>query len=410
MRILVLNSGSSSLKFQLFSFEDGKGEPEHKILAKGIYERIGSDKSRLKYANLLKDREEEIDRPVSDHREALKSVLSLLVDENLGVLSSLDEIDAVGHRVVHGGEEFSGSVIIDERVKEVIKKNFELAPLHNPPNFAGIEACEELLKDIPQVAVFDTAFHQTLEPSAFLYALPYDFYKKHRIRRYGFHGTSHRYVTMETLRYLEKNFSVKPEESRIITAHLGNGASMSAVLGGKSVDTTMGFTPLEGLVMGTRSGDIDPALVIYLIRDLGMSPDDVDVLLNKKSGLLGLSGVSNDMRDLLEAEKNGNQLAHYAIEVFVRRIKKYIGAYVAVLGGLDALVFTAGIGEYSPEVRERVVEGLEVFGLTFDREKNKRVSGEFADLSVNSGLPRVLVVPTNEELMIALDTYRLVLR
>lgn len=396
MKILVLNCGSSSVKYQVF--EARKDRP----LAKGLIEKIGEETSFAKYKNLVAEKSIEKEVLCKNHEEAIKMALNILTDPATGVIKDASEIEAVGHRVVHGGETFSGSVLITDEVKKVIKECFELAPLHNPPNYEGIVACEKVLKDAKQVAVFDTAFHQTLPEHAFIYALPYEFYQKYKIRRYGFHGTSHRYVSQVAAKLLKK------EESRIITCHLGNGASMAAVKGGKSIDTTMGFTPLEGLVMGTRSGDIDPAIVIYLQEKLNMTPDEVDKLLNKKSGVLGLSGISNDFRELLKAASEGNRRAQLAVEVFCYRVKKYIGAYMAVLGGADCIVFTAGIGENNPAIREKICSGLEELGVVIDKEKNDSTKGTLAEISAPESRVKIYVIPTNEELLIAKDTYKLI--
>jgi len=314
----------------------------------------------------------------------------------------MDEIGAVGHRVVHGGEEFAESVVIDDRVKKVIKDCFDIAPLHNPPNLMGIEACQELMPNVNHVVVFDTAFHQTMEPSNFLYALPYEVYEKFRVRRYGFHGTSHFYVSHRAAEMMGKPF----EECKIITLHLGNGASMAAVKNGKVVDTTMGFTPLEGLVMGTRSGDIDPAIVFFLMEKLGLGTTEANNYFNKKAGMLGLSGVSNDLRDILEAAASGNERAQTALDVYYNRVKGYIGNYMAKLNGCDCLVFTAGVGENAIDIRENICKDLDYLGIKMDVEKNK-VRGKEVDVAAADSKVKIFVIPTNEELVIARDTYRL---
>jgi len=394
MKVLVINCGSSSVKYSLFDMED------ESVLAKGIVERVGLDNSMLKH-KAVNGRSCEREVVALNHSQALKAALEVLVDSEFGVLEDLGQIKAVGHRVVHGGEKFSGSVVIDEEVVKAIEDFSQLAPLHNPPNLLGIKACKELLPHAIQVAVFDTAFHQTLSPQAYMYALPFELYENERIRRYGFHGTSHKYVALKTAEVLGKPI----EELKIITCHLGNGCSITAVKGGKSIETSMGFTPLEGLVMGTRSGDIDPAVVVYLMEK-GMDEEEIYKLLNNKSGLLGVSGVSSDWRDVKEAALQGNERARLAAEIFIHRVKKYIGAYAAILGGLDAITFTAGIGENDPWVRERICEGLEFLGVKIDRRLNEEGSGARV-VSASDARVAVLVVPTNEELMIARDTLEL---
>ena len=397
MNILVLNCGSSSIKYKLFRM------PEGEVSAAGLLERIGEEVSVLSHrAGEGKVRRE---GRVADHREGLRWVVDALMDPEHGAIGGPSEIDAVGHRVVHGGEKFTGSVLVTSEVVETIREFSHLAPLHNPPNLMGIEAARELLPDVPQVAVFDTAFHGTMPRCAYLYAIPYEYYENYHIRRYGFHGTSHRYVTLRAAQILGRPL----EELKLITCHLGNGCSMAAVKGGRSVDTSMGFTPLEGLVMGTRSGDLDPAIVPFLARREGLSADEVEGILNKRSGLLGLSGISNDMREVERAAEGGDERAKVALEVFAYRVKKYIGAYIAVLGGLDALVFTAGIGENSYRMREMICEGLEVFGIALDHERNRRTVGrKEGDISREGSPVRVLVVPTDEELLIAEDTFEIV--
>lgn len=391
MKVLVINAGSSSLKYQLID-TDGNS-----LIAKGVCERIGIDGSNLKHQPSGKD-SVCITKSMDNHTDAIRLVLSALTDKNHGVISSLDEIGAVGHRVVHGGEAFSESVIIDESVKDVIRACIDLAPLHNPANLTGIEACETVLSGVPQVAVFDTAFHQTMDPKAYLYAIPYNLYQKHHIRKYGFHGTSHKYVSQRASIMLGKPL----EELKLITLHLGNGASITAVDKGKSIDTSMGFTPLAGVVMGTRSGVIDPAIVPFLMEKENMTIKQVDHLLNKESGVLGISGVSNDFRDLEKAADEGHERAKLALDMFVYSVKRYIGFYACAMCGLDAIVFTAGIGENNCRIRAEVVEGLDFMGIKIDHEKNT-LRGE-VDISAPDAKVRTLVIPTNEELMIALET------
>jgi len=395
MNILVINCGSSSLKYQLINMN------EEKVYAKGLCERIGIDGSRLKHTPSGKDTII-IEAPMPNHKEAVKMVLDALTHEEYGVVKSMDEISAVGHRVVHGGESFSESVIIDEEVKKAIEACSELAPLHNPPNLIGIEACQHLMPNTPMVAVFDTAFHQTMPNYAYLYAIPYELYEKHKIRRYGFHGTSHKYVAYRAAELLGKPI----EELKIVTCHLGNGASVCAVKNGKSVDTSMGFTPLAGLVMGTRCGDIDPAIVTYLQDKENLSVQEVDNLLNKKSGVLGLSGISSDFRDIEDAVKEGNEKAAVTMDVFNYIVAKYVGAYAAAMNGLDAIVFTAGLGENNHEVRRDVCKYLEFLGVKIDEEKNQ-CRGVERDFSAEGAKIRTLVIPTNEELMIARETKNL---
>ncbi len=395
MKILVINAGSSSLKYQLIDTEKGEA------LAKGLCERIGIDGSNLQHTNVEKDSKTKIEKPMKDHADAIRMVVDALVDPEIGVISSMDEINAVGHRVVHGAEEFADSCIITEAVMKALEKCTPLAPLHNPPNITGIEACSKIMPDVPQVGVFDTAFHQTMPKMAFMYALPYEYYEKYGIRKYGFHGTSHKYVSMKAAEMLGKPI----EELKIITCHLGNGSSVTAVDHGKSVDTSMGFTPLDGLPMGTRTGSMDPAVVTYLI-DQGMSSDEVNALMNKKSGVLGVSGVSSDFRDLLEAADNGNERAALAMDMFTYSVKKLIGAYAAAMGGVDAVVFTAGVGENNGYTRAEAVKGLEFMGIKIDPEAND--SRGLKDISAPDATVKTLVIPTNEELMIAIDTQRLV--
>lgn len=392
MKILVINAGSSSVKFTLFESE---GE---KMLAKGMVERINSPKSFMRYSNSLGQRMEK-EVSANSYEAAISEICLALIDKDLGVIKNLMEINGIGHRVVHGGADISDAVKIDGSVKQVIVDCFALAPLHNPPNYEGIEACEHLLPHIPMVAVFDTAFHQTMPPAAFTYGIPRDVAQKHKIRRYGFHGTSHHYVAVTASSILGREINTL----KLITAHLGNGCSIAAVNRGRVVDTSMGLTPLEGLLMGTRCGDIDPAVVIFL-RKIGFSLDEVDKMLNKSSGLLGLAGIgSNDMRDIVRAMDSGNAAAALAIDVFIHRLVKYIGAYTAVMNGMDALIFTAGIGENVPMIRSRACSMLGYLGVRLDENRNK--TNELI-ISERNSSPAVLVVPTNEELMIARETIR----
>ncbi|MBW8383738.1 MAG: acetate kinase [Youngiibacter sp.] len=396
MKVLVINCGSSSLKYQLIDMDN-----EH-ALANGLVERIGIEGSVLTQRVDGRDKYV-LTVPMKDHKDAIKHVLETLTDGVNGVIASMDEIGAVGHRVVHGGEKYADSVVIDDEVMKDLVDFSELAPLHNPPNIIGIRACQALMPDTKMVAVFDTAFHQTMPEKAFLYGLPYEMYKEHHIRKYGFHGTSHKYVAYRTADILGKDI----KDLKIVTCHLGNGASVAAVQNGKSVDTSMGFTPLEGLLMGTRCGDIDPAIIPYLMRVSNYSYDEVLDIMNKKSGVLGLSGVSSDFRDIEVAADGGNNRANLALEVFFYRVKKYIGYFVAAMNGIDALVFTAGLGENAPEAREAIASNLEYFGIYMDKAKNK-VRGKETIISTDDSKVKVLVVPTNEELMIARDTLALV--
>ncbi|MBV1816586.1 acetate kinase [Anaerosalibacter bizertensis] len=395
MNILVINCGSSSLKYQLIDMD------EEKVLAKGLSERIGIEGSKIKHTTAGKE-EVVIEKPMSDHKEVLEIVLKTLVDPAHGAIKSMDEINAVGHRVVHGGEKFANSIKIDDEVMDALNECIDLAPLHNPPNIMGIEACKELMPDTPMVAVFDTAFHQTMPKSNFIYPLPYELYEKYGIRKYGFHGTSHKYVSSKAAEMLDKDI----KDLNIVTCHLGNGASICAVEKGKSIDTSMGFTPLAGLAMGTRSGNIDPAIIPFLVEKENLSMEEVNNLLNKESGVLGISGVSSDFRDIEQAAEKGNERAELALDVFVNKVKKYIGAYTVLMGEVDAIVFTAGIGENSVEIREMVCEGLENLGIELDKEKNN-VRGKEALVSKDTSKVKVLVIPTNEELMIAKDTQEL---
>ena len=395
MKILVINAGSSSLKYQLIDMDT------HEVMAKGLCERIGMDGSNLQHTNVAKDEKTKIESPMKDHSDAIRMVIDALVDAKIGVIASMDEIGAVGHRVVHGAEEFSSSCIITDAVMKALEKCTPLAPLHNPPNIIGIEACKKIMPNVPMVAVFDTAFHQTMPAKAYMYALPYEYYEKYGIRKYGFHGTSHKYVAAKAAEALGK----APEDVKIITCHLGNGSSISAVDCGKCVDTSMGFTPLDGVPMGTRTGSMDPAVVTYLINT-GMSSKEVDNLMNKQSGVQGISGVSSDFRDLNAAAEEGNERAKLALDMFTYQVKKLIGAYAAAMGGVDAVVFTAGVGENDAYTRGAIAGGLEYMGIAIDEAKNN--TRGTVDISADGAKVRTLVIPTNEELMIAIDTERLV--
>jgi acetate kinase len=397
MKILVINCGSSSLKFQLIDSET------EAVIAKGLCERIGMDGSQLIYTPAGGEKQVTVS-PMEDHKKAVSLVIGALTDEKTGVLSSLSEIDAVGHRLVHGGEKFASSTLISEEVIAAITECNDLAPLHNPANLIGIRACQELMPGVPQAGVFDTAFHQTMPEEAYLYGIPYEYYEKYRIRRYGFHGTSHSFVSKRAARMLGKAY----EDAKIIVCHLGNGASVSAVKNGKCVDTSMGLTPLEGLMMGTRSGDIDPAIIEFLAHKEGMSIDDIMSILNKKSGMYGLSGyLSSDSRDLHAACEEGKPEGIRTVKTYCYRVAKYIGAYTAAMNGVDAICFTAGIGENSPETREAVCEYLGYLGIAIDADQNKK-RGEDVVISTADSKVKVMVIPTNEELAIARETAALV--
>ena len=397
MNILVINAGSSSLKYQLFDMETKE------IRAKGICERIGID-GKFTYKPQIEGKEtlNAIDIPMPTHNEAIQAVLKALIDEKNGVIKSMKEIDAVGHRVLHGGQKFSESVLVNDKVIEAIEECIPLGPLHNPANLMGIRACEEVMPGVPQVAVFDTAFHQTMPKSSYVYAIPYEYYEKYGVRRYGFHGTSHRYVSAQAIELL----GGKAEGTKVITCHLGNGSSLAAVKDGKCFDTSMGLTPLEGVPMGTRSGSMDPAIVEFIANKEGISASETLTMLNKKSGVLGISGVSSDFRDLDEAAAKGNDRAQLALDIFAYNVKKYIGSYVAAMGGVDAIVFTAGLGENSAEMRASIASGLEYLGIEIDAEKNAK-RGTVDITGVNSKV-KVFVIPTNEELVIAMDTQAIV--
>ena len=398
MKILVLNAGSSSLKYQLI---DTKTE---NVEAKGNCERIGIEGSSLKHKITGQD-EIIIKKDMPSHTDAISLVLGTLVSDQYGVVKSMDEISAVGHRVVHSGEDFKGSVVITDKVIEICEKNAELAPLHVPANIMGIKACKNVMPNTPMVAVFDTAFHSSMPEYAYMYAIAYEDYQNFKLRRYGFHGTSHKFVSAEAATFLGRNI----KDLKIVTCHLGNGSSIAAVDGGKSVDTSMGFTPLEGLPMGTRCGDIDPAVIEFIMNKKGYNITQTIDYLNKKSGVLGISGISSDFRDLVKANEEGNKRATLALDVFCYRIKKYIGAYAAAMNGLNCLVFTAGIGENTIEVREKVLANMDYFGIKVDFAKNKeKNNGQIRDITAQGGKVKILIVPTNEELVIARETLELV--
>lgn len=394
MKILVLNCGSSSIKYQFID------TTTQTALARGGIERIGMVDAVISQVRSDGDTIRLVSE-ILDHTVAIEYVLALLLSKNHGVLDDKDDIEAVGHRVVHGGEEFSGSVYITDDVIRVLQENIDLAPLHNPPNIKGIQAVKRIIPEVPQCGIFDTSFHAHMKPDAFLYGIPYELYRKYKIRKYGFHGTSHRFVSNIAAEMLGKPAS----ELKIITAHLGNGCSMAAVKNGISVDTTMGFTPLEGLLMGTRSGDIDTSVILYIMGKEGLSLSEANTLLNKHSGLIGISGESSDMREIISSMKDGNKRAKIAFDIFCYRIKKYIGSYSAAMGGLDALVFTGGIGENSMEVREAVCSDMEFLGIKLNEEKNRNKEN---DISASDSPTKVFRIPTNEELVIALDTAEIV--
>ncbi|MGN0382028.1 MAG: acetate/propionate family kinase [Suilimivivens sp.] len=397
MNILVINCGSSSLKYQLIDSDS------EQVLAKGLCERIGIDGSAITHQKAGGEKQTTL-ASMADHTQAVKLVIEKLTDASVGALKSLDEIDAVGHRIVHGGEKFAGSVLLTQEVMKAIEECNDLAPLHNPANLIGIHSCREIMPEVPMVGVFDTAFHQTMPKKAYLYGLPYEYYEKYKVRRYGFHGTSHDFVSERAAQILGK----KREDLKIIVCHLGNGASVSAVMNGKSVDTSMGLTPLEGLIMGTRSGDMDPAIISFLMEKEGISAQEMIAICNKKSGVLGLSdGLSSDFRDLAEAAEKGNQQAQTALETYAYRVGKYIGAYAAAMNGVDVIAFTAGAGENNAKVRELIGQYIGFLGTNIDPEKNK-LRGEEVILSDEGSRVVTMVVPTNEELAIARETCRLV--
>lgn len=395
MKILVINCGSSSLKYQLYNMDNND------VLAKGLVERIGIDGSNLQHKPAGKAKDKYVfEQPLKNHSEAIKLVMDKLVDPECGVIADLSEINGVGHRVLHGSKFFTESCIVTEEVKKVVAECADLGPLHNPANLMGIEACEELMPGVKNVAVFDTAFHQTMPPKAYMYPLPYEYYEKYNVRRYGFHGTSHRYVSKRAIEMLGN-----PEHSRVITCHLGNGSSIAAVKDGKCIDTSMGLTPLAGFEMGTRCGDIDPAIVPYLMKKENLTPDEIDTIMNKKSGLLGITGISSDFRDAEAAMNEGNERAKLGLDMFRYQIAKYIGSYVIALGGCDAIVFTAGIGENNAGHRAAICEYLECPGVKIDPEKNK-LRGD-VDFTGEGSTMKTFIIPTDEELMIAQDTMEL---
>lgn len=396
MITLVINCGSSSLKYQLIDMETEES------MTQGLVERIGIEGSILTQKSKEKDKYV-INTEIKDHKDAIKLVLEALVDEKYGVIKSMDQISAIGHRVVHGGEKYSKSVLINDEVLESIKECIVLAPLHNPPNIIGIEACKELMPNIPMVAVFDTAFHQTMPKHAYICPLPYELYEKYGVRKYGFHGTSHKYVSNKVAEVMGKDI----KDLKIITCHLGNGCSLAAVKGGKSIDTSMGFTPLAGVMMGTRSGSIDPSVISFLVEEQGYTIKDVNNLLNKQSGVLGISGVSSDFRDVVEAANKGNERAKLALDIFHYKVRAQIASYAGIMGGVDVIVFTAGIGENSSLTRKESLRGLEFLGFEIDDEKNS-IRGEVQEISTESSRVKVYEIPTNEELMIARDTAELV--
>lgn len=395
MKVLVINAGSSSLKYQLIDMTN------EAVLAKGLCDRIGIENSFIKQS---KGDEEAvvISKVLKNHKDAIAAVIAALTDEKIGVIKSMSEISAVGHRIVHGGEKFNSSAVINEKVMDAVRECIDIAPLHNPPNIVGIEACQQIMPDVPMVGVFDTTFHSSMPDYAYLYAIPYELYEKYGIRKYGFHGTSHKYVSERAADLLGKPLS----ELKIITCHLGNGSSICAVDRGRSVDTSMGFTPLQGLAMGTRSGTIDPEVVTYLMEKEDLTVKGISTLLNKKSGVLGVSGVSSDFRDLHTAAEEGNKRAQLALEIFAYGVKKFIGEYIAVMNGVDAIVFTAGIGENNSTIRTQILDNMDFLGIKIDPDKNK-IRGREIDISAPSATVKTFVIPTNEELAIARETVRL---
>ena len=395
MKIFVVNCGSSSIKYQLIDMKD------ESVIAKGLVERIGIEGSVLTHTPAGKDKVR-LESAIPDHVDGIKKVLAALVDPNHGVIKSMDEIDAVGHRVVHGGEIFNESVVITDEVLKQIEDLSDMAPLHQPANVSGIRACQKLMPNTPQVAVFDTAFHQTIPPVAYMFGVKYEEYKDYGIRKYGFHGTSHKYVSGVAAQLLGKDI----KDTKIITCHLGNGSSITAVDGGKSVDTSMGFTPLDGVLMGTRTGSIDPAVVPVLMQKKGLDAAGVDKYMNKECGVLGVSGVSSDFRDLEDAAAKGNERAQLALDMFCYQVKRYVGAYAAAMGGVDAIVFTAGVGENDIHTRQQVCAGLEFLGVKLDADRNN-VRGKVTEISAADSKVKVFLIPTNEELAIAQDTLRL---
>ena len=397
MKILVLNCGSSSLKYQLIDMSN------EEVLCVGLVERIGIEGSVLKQEKDGVEGKLIVEQPMKNHQDAIKLVLDAVVDPQYGGVKDIKEVEAVGHRVVHGGEKFAGSVLITDEVKAALEECIELAPLHSPANIMGIEACEAILPGVPMVGVFDTAFHQTMPKSSYLYGLPHELYTKYGVRRYGFHGTSHRYVSQRAAAMLGKNI----EDCKIITCHLGNGASVAAIDGGKSVDTSMGFTPLEGLIMGTRCGDIDAAILPFLMEKEGLDAKGLSDLMNKKSGVYGMTGISSDFRDIEDAAAQNNELAQVALESYAKKVKKYIGSYAAEMNGVDAVVFTAGVGENGIDMRADIMANMDFLGMKLDEEANK-VRGKERVISTEDSKVKILLIPTNEELMIARDTLELV--
>ena len=397
MKILVLNCGSSSLKYQLIDMSN------EEVLCVGLVERIGIEGSILKQEKDGVEGKLIVEQPMKNHQDAIKLVLDAVVDPQYGGVKDIKEVEAVGHRVVHGGEKFAGSVLITDEVKAALEECIELAPLNNPANIMGIEACEAILPGVPMVGVFDTAFHQTMPKSSYLYGLPHELYTKYGVRRYGFHGTSHRYVSQRAAEMLGKNI----EDCKIITCHLGNGASVAAIDGGKSVDTSMGFTPLEGLIMGTRCGDIDAAILPFLMEKEGLDAKGLSNLMNKKSGVYGMTGISSDFRDIEDAAAQNNELAQIALESYAKKVKKYIGSYAAEMNGVDAVVFTAGVGENGIDMRADIMANMDFLGMKLDEEANK-VRGKERVISTEDSKVKILLIPTNEELMIARDTLELV--
>lgn len=396
MKILVLNCGSSSIKYALYNMDDKS------VMTSGGAERVGLDGAFVK-VKLPNGEKKTVMHDIPEHTEGVKFIFSLLTDPEIGVIKDLNEIDAVGHRMVHGGEKFNKSVVLTDEVLKTFEECIDLAPLHNPANLKGVKAVSELMPGLPQVGVFDTAFHQTMPAHSYLYAIPYELYEKYGVRRYGFHGTSHRYVSKRVCDFL----GVNPADKKVITCHIGNGGSIAAVDGGKCVDTSMGLTPLEGLMMGTRSGDIDGGAITFLEKKLGLDADGMSNLLNKKSGVLGITGISSDMREIESANDEGNERAKLALDMYSYRIKKYVGAYAAAMGGCDIIVFTAGVGENQASMREDVCKNMEYIGVKLDVEKNKTIRGEEAIISTPDSKVTVCVIPTDEELMIATDTMNL---
>ena len=397
MKVLVLNCGSSSLKYQLIDMSN------EAVLCVGLVERIGIEGSILKQEKDGVEGKYIVEQPMKNHEDAIKLVLDAVLDPTYGGVKEMSEIEAVGHRVVHGGEKFASSVVITEEVENTIKECIDLAPLHNPANIMGIDACKAILPGVPMVAVFDTAFHQTMPKKSYLYGLPHELYTKYGVRRYGFHGTSHKYVSQRAADMLGKDI----KDLKIITCHLGNGASIAAVDGGKCVDTSMGFTPLEGLIMGTRCGDIDPAIIPFLMRKENLDADGIDNVMNKQSGVYGMTGISSDFRDIEDAAAKGDEKAQVALDAYAQRVKKYIGSYAAEMNGVDAVVFTAGVGENGIDMREAIATNMEFLGMKLDKEANK-VRGKETVISTEDSAVKILLIPTNEELMIARDTVALV--